>query len=167
MIGLPTQYKDSPSSPSSSSPSKNNNNELKPKKMKLQSKKLKRKKKSVIFTSPSKDIMENHVKEQTISESDIITEEISEIQSMMTSSHDEISLSIINENDPLIDINIITTNSNDNDESLLKEFALDPNNQQKLYDDIICPYDAIIFLGDFNYRLDIPRLEVSQNVIDR
>lgn len=31
----------------------------------------------------------------------------------------------------------------------------------KELDDVICPFDSLVFLGDLNYRLELPRLEVT------
>lgn len=28
-------------------------------------------------------------------------------------------------------------------------------------EDVICPFDSLVFLGDLNYRLELPRLEVT------
>lgn len=31
----------------------------------------------------------------------------------------------------------------------------------KEVEDLICPFDSLVFLGDLNYRLELPRLEVT------
>lgn len=48
---------------------------------------------------------------------------------------------------------------------LKKGIKAKPNNEEVLDDSIkqsnVCPFDGIIFMGDFNYRVDLPRLEIE------